>query len=435
MNKTLKLCLMWILVCCFYFYEYLVQIMPNVLAPDLIHDFQINSIELGILGSAYFLMYVIIQIPSGILLDKLGVRYSLIIASLACAAGLFIFGSTHSFTVALLARALTGFGGGFAFIASMKVAGDWLPFRFFPLLAALTLTIGTCGASFGNYIVAKLKMTLSWQSITFLFAFIGFVIFLLVVLTIFDPNRAKQIQIKTRFAEFWRELKVSKNEILKVMQKKNNWLASLYMSLFYAPISALGTMWGHSFSIVKFHLTDSEHDLISAFLFLGMALGGPLIGLLTQFVFSFYQVLFAGGLLTLITLIYTLYLAPTIFMAHLSMFIYGIVVSSFTPIFVIISKQNIQTLKATSIAFLNMMSMILGGIAFQPLIGYLLEKFSSNHFENGIKVYQLIDYEKALAILPVSIVLSLCFLFMLWWRDRIHKKKRDELYYCSRFSH
>ena len=53
-----------------YFTVYFHRVSPAVVAQELVKDFSISGVSLGLLASAYFYPYAIMQIPVGLLSDS-----------------------------------------------------------------------------------------------------------------------------------------------------------------------------------------------------------------------------------------------------------------------------------------------------------------------------------------------------------------------------
>ncbi|MFX8227140.1 hypothetical protein ABTL27_19905, partial [Acinetobacter baumannii] len=49
---------------------------------------------------------------------------------------------------------------------------------------------------------------------------------------------------------------------------------------------------------------------------------------------------------------------------------------------------------------------MLGGVIFQPVIGIILDRLWSGQVENDLRVYSPADYQCAMLILPVALVIS-----------------------------
>ncbi len=129
--KAWRSYVMWSSAACFYFYEWLLNVSPSVMRPELASAFRVEATQLGILAGIFFWAYTLLQIPGGVLLDRLGPRRLLTWAAFFCALGSLLFAHADVLMVALLGRLLMGVGASFAAIGCMKVAADWFPLKRF----------------------------------------------------------------------------------------------------------------------------------------------------------------------------------------------------------------------------------------------------------------------------------------------------------------
>jgi predicted MFS family arabinose efflux permease len=90
-------------------------------------------------------VYMVMQIPAGIMADRFGPRRMLVAALLCMAAGASLFALATSMPVAVLGRALVGLGDAFTFINVIRLAASWFPRRRFALMTALTAMTGAVG--------------------------------------------------------------------------------------------------------------------------------------------------------------------------------------------------------------------------------------------------------------------------------------------------
>lgn len=128
--------------------NYFDRISLSVAAPELQQTFGLTAPDLGILFSAFFWSYAILQIPSGLLLDRFGVtrvgRWSAFLWVLAstltaCASG---------YAGILLARLVLGVAEAPSFPANAKATGYWFPRR----ERAMSTAIFDTAAKFSNVI-------------------------------------------------------------------------------------------------------------------------------------------------------------------------------------------------------------------------------------------------------------------------------------------
>jgi predicted MFS family arabinose efflux permease len=76
------------------------------------HQFGLSDTESGLLTSAYALTYTIVQIPTGIITDRIGGPKTLLIALAITTAAPFLFIFGNSYDAALVSRAVAGLGSG-----------------------------------------------------------------------------------------------------------------------------------------------------------------------------------------------------------------------------------------------------------------------------------------------------------------------------------
>jgi MFS family permease len=90
-------------------------------------------------------VYLVMQVPGGIMADRFGPRRMLGAALLSMAAGETLFAFATTMPLAVLGRGLVGFGDAFTFISVIRLAASWFPRRRFALLTALTAMTGALG--------------------------------------------------------------------------------------------------------------------------------------------------------------------------------------------------------------------------------------------------------------------------------------------------
>lgn len=130
----------------FLFYKYLLQVSPTIMVTELMRSFQLTGEAMGHLAACYFYAYLLMQLPGGLLLDRINLRYILSVAITICALGGFIFSIATTFWMAALGRLLVGFGGAFSAIGTMKLISMWFKPNYFSFCSGLMMTAGMLGA-------------------------------------------------------------------------------------------------------------------------------------------------------------------------------------------------------------------------------------------------------------------------------------------------
>src|SRR5246500_5308305 len=175
--------------------NYFDRINLSVGSPQLQQEFGLTDGELGWLFSGFFWSYALLQIPTGMILDRFGVtsvyRVSAFLWSIASGATAFAGG----FGGILTARLVLGIAEGPAFPASAKATGYWFPRG----ERAMATSIFDAAAKFANVIgvplVALAVVRFGWRwgfAITGMLSFLYFLAFLIVYR---DPSRHPWVSV------------------------------------------------------------------------------------------------------------------------------------------------------------------------------------------------------------------------------------------------
>jgi sugar phosphate permease len=107
--------------------NYIDRINLSVAAPQLQQQFGLGNAQLGLLFSAFFWTYALLQIPSGVLLDRFGVTRIGRIGILLWSAASMLAAIAGGFGGLLLARVVLGVAEAPGFPANAKAVGHWFP--------------------------------------------------------------------------------------------------------------------------------------------------------------------------------------------------------------------------------------------------------------------------------------------------------------------
>jgi MFS family permease len=399
--------LMWILAASFYGFELFLQVSPAVMLNDLMSAFSANALSIGILASLYFYAYAGMQIPGGMMLDRLGPRRLLSGAVLCVAVGAFLFGIAPIFLVAAIGRLLIGFGSAFAAIGCMYVASIWLPIKRFSMLTGIMLTIGMLGAVNGQGPLAILVGSFGWRLTMVLFGTIGLGLSILLWIFVRDKKSVSAVVEKKRpRTSLLHDLKI-------ILTNKQNWFIAIYGGLIFTATPVFGGMWGVAFIITKYHLSMTFAATLTSILFIGWMLGSPIFGWLSDR-FQRRKIFMLIGLIgTFISLTIVIYLPAMIdaqLVTGVCLFIFGFCSGAMPLGFSLIREINPPQVTGTAIGFMNCANMI-GCALVPPLIGFILDLSMPGQKITSAYQFSAGSYELALSVLPLLLLISLFMLF------------------------
>ncbi|MFI6522487.1 nitrate/nitrite transporter [Spirillospora sp. NPDC050679] len=112
---------------------------------DAVHRFDATAGMLATFTVLQLLVYAGLQIPVGLLLDRLGPRRMIAGGALVMAAGQGLLAAAHDIGTAVLARVLVGAGDAMTFISVLTVVSLWFAPRQIPVVTQLTGLLGQLG--------------------------------------------------------------------------------------------------------------------------------------------------------------------------------------------------------------------------------------------------------------------------------------------------
>src|SRR5215471_14442138 len=115
----------WSVAALFYLAGFYLRTSPAVMTTELMRDFGIAAGQLGQFSAFYFYAYILMQIPTGVLVDSWGARRLLIAGAIGATAGTLLFGVTGDYAVASAGRALVGASTAVAWVVTLKLATHW----------------------------------------------------------------------------------------------------------------------------------------------------------------------------------------------------------------------------------------------------------------------------------------------------------------------
>ncbi|MDY6050764.1 MAG: MFS transporter [Corynebacterium sp.] len=117
----------------------------GVAAVDAMTRFQVDTAHIAVFTSLQVGVYALVQIPTGMAIDRIGPKKMLVGGAIVMAIGQILLGCATTYPVALIARALIGAGDATAFLTAMRLIPVWFPLRLSPLFAQLTGSLGQVG--------------------------------------------------------------------------------------------------------------------------------------------------------------------------------------------------------------------------------------------------------------------------------------------------
>ncbi|MES2206379.1 MAG: MFS transporter [Pseudomonadota bacterium] len=354
-----------------YFFVFFHRASLSTLGQLLKTDFHLNNTELGWLGSVYFYIYAMMQLPTGIWADRRGIQYPLIGGTTLAAVGTLLFAHSTTFFDALLARSLLSLGLSVILMSCIRLISLIYPPEKFSTFSGLVVGIGSLGAICSGLPLQMLLMHYSWQFIHLFMG--GFSLVLAIAIAYCYQKDASYFTLPSSGTTSWQ------SQLKRVVFNPQTHFAFGVNFFIGATTFGFAGLWGVRFLTQVVHASPQQATLASSLFFLGFSLGSFGLGAFSSKIkrrklplflsatgsFCFTCLLAFGPLLSIL-----LYDVIYIFL--------GFFGSAFTLAWASSKENNAPEVAAMAASAANIGGFF-GPALLQPLLGWLLD-----HYGNGM---------------------------------------------------
>jgi len=360
---------------------YFHRVSPAVVAPELVRSFQIKGAALGILASAYFYPYAVMQLPSGLLSDSLGPRRTVTAFTLVAAAGAILFGISPTFSTAILGRIMVGLGVSMLFIPTLKILANWFEAREFAIVTGILMAIGGLGWLSAATPLALLTLWLGWRVTFLIIGLVSLALALLTYLIVRDspaqlgvPGIRKAESVVSSSSG---EQKLPLLQGMKmVLSEKKFWPLAVWFFCTGGILFGFGGLWAGPYLMQVYTFSKAQTGNILMMIAVGMIVGSPMLSYLSEKILGARKpvlLISSSILIGIWVLLILLVDGLDVSFLYIIFFLLGIFASGIVVIGFTAAKELFPTqIAGTSTGMVNLFPFA-GGALFQPLIGLILD--------------------------------------------------------------
>lgn len=379
----------WFAVSLFACFQFCTQVIAGPMTRELMETFSLNAVTVSYAVSSFFYIYLIMQLPAGLILDRCPNNYVLPVTCFICALGCIFMGLADNVYSFIFARMLCGFGSAFGFIGTMRVLRNYFPLRYIGLFIGFTEMMGFFVTASCENLVSYFLPIVGFENIFIYLGCMG----LLVALWIY-------LAMHKKLAPDYELAPAIKNDnviadLKELLQDKTQWTLGLIAFCFFSLVTAFAALWGVP-SLVNMHKfsLQTSTQVISA-IFIGIAIGGPTVGYINTKITRHSRLIFWCGIICAILMFAVTFMNTTNPMAiAVLFFICGILSCCYLLCFAVANEITPARLSGTTMGLLNMITMA-SALIMQPVMGYLVSLNGPIDFINGAPIYESVGYQRA----------------------------------------
>lgn len=367
-------------ICLIIFFSYILvffhRLCPAVIGLEMQETFGISGTLLGVLASAYFYPYAIMQVPSGILADYWGPRKTVTTFFLLAAFGSILMGMAPNLPMAILGRILVGFGVSVLFVSNFKLLSEWFSPSGFTIMGGIFLAMGGIGALSSSLPLAWASNLVGWRMTLVIVGGITLMMaFLIYGLVRNRPSDMGLPSIGTTHEDAAEGLMSLSQGMKLVVTSPRFWALSIWGFCTAGVSFALGGLWGGPYLIHVYGLNKTAAGQVLSMFAAALIVGGPLSGWAANRAGRKPVLMGCSLLLTAVSGCFYAFTGElSLPLLYLLFFLFFLGAAAPAPVFAAAGKELFPaSMAGTSIGTLNILP-FLGGAILQVVTGSILAR-------------------------------------------------------------
>jgi MFS family permease len=242
--------------------------------------FHIGSAQLATFTMVQLFVYAAMQIPVGVILDRVGAKKLLVTGVLLMTGGQFAFAFASTFGAGVAARVFVGMGDAMIFISLVQLVALWFPPARTAMVTQMTGVVGQIGAIAATAPLSAALHSVGWTWSFAVAASVGLVLVIVLIVVVKDSPYENHHRDELKMRAVGRALKLAWTE-----PGTRLGLWSHFTVQFGATVFAL--LWGFPFLVSGQGLTPGMASGLLILMTVTAVVTSPLIGgFVTRFPYS-----------------------------------------------------------------------------------------------------------------------------------------------------
>jgi sugar phosphate permease len=245
---------------------------PGLITEQLMLDFHASTATIGFITSIQFFVYTGLQIPMGLMADRFGPNFFLIVGALLTGVGNMIYSLALNEAILFFARILTGIGDSTIWVNLVLILGIWFSKKEFTRLIGVAGMTGSLGFLFASVPFSAVIDFLGWRG-TFLLSGIILSVCGIFLYIILIKKQQQALFVK----------KESEREKISVILRRIFTTRQAWM-LFFCHFGIVGgfigfiSSWAVPYAMNIYGMSRMDASQLIMLSFTGALIGAPVIG-------------------------------------------------------------------------------------------------------------------------------------------------------------
>ncbi|MCM3177498.1 MFS transporter [Cytobacillus horneckiae] len=248
---------------------------PGLITDQLMAEFQLTAVVIGLMTSIQFFAYAGLQIPIGLLSDRFGPNLFLIIGTLLSGVGTLVYSVADNGWILVLARLLCGIGDATIWVNLVLILSQWFKVQEFSMLVGLAGMTGSFGFLLATVPFSTWIASFGWRAPFFV---VGIVLVLLGMLLYFVLVKQPERRFPIEKANNKSKEKYEKTSVVlrRLISSRQAWATFLcHFGVVGTYIGFIGS-WAVPYGMDMYSLSRSNASQLIMYGLIGAIIGAPL---------------------------------------------------------------------------------------------------------------------------------------------------------------
>lgn len=350
---------------------------PGLITDQVMRDFQVTASTIGLLTSIQFFVYTGLQIPMGMLADRYGPNFFLIMGSILTGIGTIIYSlGTHELFL-FFARILTGIGDATIWVNMVLILSQWFRAKEFVRLIGFAGMTGSFGFLLATVPFSVWIDILGWRGAFFsagiLLCLCGILLYFVLI------KKPEQLLLNEPIAAKGETKREKTFNLLKrIFSQRQAWaLFFCHFGIVGAYVGFIGS-WAVPYGMNVYGMTRSDASLIIMMGLIGALMGAPV----TSWISSRLETIKRPYVLVHITILFSwssfliFKEGPPLFLLIMLFFIIGFGYGASALTFAVV-RQSFPINEAGIVSGFANTGGFLSAVLLPSIFGYVLDHFQA----------------------------------------------------------
>ncbi len=384
------------------------RLSTAVISEPLMEAFGTTGAQLGTLHAVFFFVYAVMQIPTGVLVDRVGPRSTATGGGVVMNVGVLWFALANSYHGALAGRFLIGLGGSVLFVCVLRFCANWYRTSEAGTMTGLSFGAGGIGGILATTPFAVAVDFAGWRPTLSTLGVIGLGFAVLTSLLVRDSaERAGLSPIENVPEQSRLSVPEVRTYLREVLADRWTWVIAVLLYCTGGINLTLVGLWGIPYVVQVYDVSVTFASTITLLGGVGIAVGPPVFGRLSDRIGRETEFMIGGSV------VYTASLAvvalvgdPPLVVVAAMFFLTGSLFGTFILSYPMIQARHDGRASGIALGTINGASFF-GAATFPTLMGWLLDVYWTGELLGGVRVYTVTGYRVAFAIGTAAGIVSI----------------------------